>query len=103
MYLRTGSARPTQPAGWIVGRRWNEPERPDFDANLTRFICSVPYVCSIRGDSEVGRRAEEMNMSSLALVRDDDRDVLTDRQRESLEFIPQSIGERGDPPTLREI
>jgi repressor LexA len=42
-------------------------------------------------------------MSSLTLVRDDTRGVLTDRQREILEFITQSIRERGYPPTLREI
>ena len=42
-------------------------------------------------------------MSPLTLVRDDDRDPLTDRQREILEFITQSIRERGYPPTLREI
>jgi repressor LexA len=42
-------------------------------------------------------------MSPLTLVRDDDRDVLTDRQREILEFITQSIAGRGYPPTLREI
>jgi repressor LexA len=42
-------------------------------------------------------------MSPLTLVRDDDRDVLTDRQREILEFITQSITARGYPPTLREI
>ena len=42
-------------------------------------------------------------MSSLTLVRDDSRGVLTDRQRDILEFITQSIRERGYPPTLREI
>ena len=42
-------------------------------------------------------------MGSLTLVRDDTRGVLTDRQREILEFISQSIEERGYPPTLREI
>src|SRR5450432_4563412 len=42
-------------------------------------------------------------MSPLTLVRDDDRDVLTDRQREILDFITQSIAARGYPPTLREI
>jgi len=42
-------------------------------------------------------------MGSLTLVRDDTRGVLTDRQREILEFITQSIEERGYPPTLREI
>jgi repressor LexA len=42
-------------------------------------------------------------MGSLTLVRDDSRGVLTDRQREILDFISQSIRERGYPPTLREI
>jgi repressor LexA len=42
-------------------------------------------------------------MGSLTLVRDDTRGVLTDRQREILDFITQSIEERGYPPTLREI
>ncbi|MEO5770301.1 MAG: transcriptional repressor LexA, partial [Polyangia bacterium] len=42
-------------------------------------------------------------MSPLTLVRDDDRDMLTDRQRDILEFITQSINQRGYPPTLREI
>ena len=42
-------------------------------------------------------------MGSLTLVRDDSRGVLTDRQRDILEFISQSIRERGYPPTLREI
>lgn len=42
-------------------------------------------------------------MGPLTLVRDDVRDVLTDRQREILEFITQSINQRGYPPTLREI
>jgi repressor LexA len=45
----------------------------------------------------------EVHMGSLTLVRDDARGVLTDRQREILEFISQSIRERGYPPTLREI
>jgi repressor LexA len=41
---------------------------------------------------------------SLTLVRDeDDRDALTERQREILDFIQQSIDKRGFPPTLREI
>jgi repressor LexA len=40
---------------------------------------------------------------ALTLVRDDTRGVLTDRQREILTFISQSIDERGYPPTLREI
>ncbi len=42
-------------------------------------------------------------MAKLRLVRDDDRVELTDRQREILDFINQSIGKRGYPPTLREI
>src|SRR4051812_12364116 len=42
-------------------------------------------------------------MGTLTLVRDDTRGVLTDRQREILTFISQSIDERGYPPTLREI
>ena len=43
-------------------------------------------------------------MRKLTLVRDDDvRDQLTDRQKEILAFINRSIGERGYPPTLREI
>ena len=42
-------------------------------------------------------------MSPLTIVRDEDRDLLTDRQREILEFITRSIGARGYPPTLREI
>jgi repressor LexA len=39
----------------------------------------------------------------LTLVRDDQRGVLTDRQKAILDFITQSIDERGYPPTLREI
>jgi repressor LexA len=40
----------------------------------------------------------------LTLVRDeDDRDALTDRQRDILDFITRSIAKRGYPPTLREI
>jgi repressor LexA len=40
----------------------------------------------------------------LTLVKDeDDRDALTDRQREILDFISRSIAKRGYPPTLREI
>jgi repressor LexA len=40
----------------------------------------------------------------LTLVRDEDeRDALTDRQREILDFISRSIAKRGYPPTLREI
>ena len=42
-------------------------------------------------------------MTPLTLVRDDERDVLTDRKRDILEFITQSINQRGYPPTLREI
>lgn len=42
-------------------------------------------------------------MSPLTLVRDEERDVLTDRQREILDFITRSISSRGYPPTLREI
>ena len=42
-------------------------------------------------------------MGTLTLVRDDSQGVLTDRQREILDFITQSIEERGYPPTLREI
>jgi repressor LexA len=42
-------------------------------------------------------------MSPLTIVRDEERDLLTDRQREILEFITSSIGARGYPPTLREI
>ena len=40
---------------------------------------------------------------ALTLVRDDTRGVLTDRQKAILDFISQSIEERGYPPTLREI
>ncbi|HVX95391.1 MAG TPA: transcriptional repressor LexA [Polyangia bacterium] len=42
-------------------------------------------------------------MGTLTLVRDDTRGVLTDRQQAILDFITQSIDERGFPPTLREI
>jgi repressor LexA len=42
-------------------------------------------------------------MGTLTLVRDDTRGVLTDRQKAILDFITQSIDERGYPPTLREI
>ena len=42
-------------------------------------------------------------MGTLTLVRDDARGVLTDRQKAILDFITQSIDERGYPPTLREI
>jgi repressor LexA len=40
----------------------------------------------------------------LTLVRDEDeRDALTDRQQQILDFISRSIAKRGYPPTLREI
>jgi repressor LexA len=43
-------------------------------------------------------------MSKLTLVPDEDaRDELTERQREILGYINQSITARGYPPTLREI
>jgi repressor LexA len=43
-------------------------------------------------------------MAKLTLVPDEDvRDELTDRQKEILAYINQSIGDRGFPPTLREI
>jgi repressor LexA len=43
-------------------------------------------------------------MRKLTLVRDEEvRDQLTDRQKEILAFINRSIGDRGYPPTLREI
>lgn len=43
-------------------------------------------------------------MGQLTLVRDEDeRDVLTERQKEILDFITKSINKRGYPPTLREI
>ena len=42
-------------------------------------------------------------MGSLTLVRDEAQGVLTDRQREILDFITRSIRDRGYPPTLREI
>jgi repressor LexA len=43
-------------------------------------------------------------MAKLTLVPDEDaRDELTDRQKEILAYINQSIAERGFPPTLREI
>src|SRR3954451_2903008 len=43
-------------------------------------------------------------MGHLTLVRDeDDRDALTDRQREILDFITRSIAKRGYPPPLGEI
>ena len=37
-------------------------------------------------------------MGTLTLVRDDTRGVLTDRQQAILDFITQSIEERGYPP-----
>jgi len=48
---------------------------------------------------------EAGTMGELSLVRDDEdqRDALTERQREILSFIQQSIESRGYPPTLREI
>src|SRR5450432_3861272 len=55
---------------------------------------------SVRG---IRRATWRRKMGSLTLVRDDSRSVLTDRQREILDFITQSIRERGYPPTLREI
>jgi repressor LexA len=43
-------------------------------------------------------------MRKLTLVREEDeRDQLTDRQKEILAFINRSIGDSGYPPTLREI
>jgi repressor LexA len=42
-------------------------------------------------------------MGQLTLIRDEAQGVLTDRQREILDFITRSIRERGYPPTLREI
>ena len=48
-------------------------------------------------------RPEEIGMGSLTLIRDEAQGVLTDRQREILDFITGSIRERGYPPTLREI
>jgi repressor LexA len=40
----------------------------------------------------------------LTLVRDEDeRDALTDRQKEILDFISKAIAKHGYPPTLREI
>jgi repressor LexA len=56
-----------------------------------------------RNDLHDNGNGTEGHMGSLTLVRDDSRGVLTDRQREILEFISQSIRERGYPPTLREI
>jgi repressor LexA len=49
-------------------------------------------------------RIPEESIMGLTLVRDEDeRDALTDRQREILDFISRSIAKRGYPPTLREI
>jgi repressor LexA len=43
-------------------------------------------------------------MAQLTIVRDEEpAGVLTDRQREVLDFISDSIRKRGYPPTLREI
>jgi repressor LexA len=43
-------------------------------------------------------------MGDLRLVRDEEeRGTLTDRQREILNFLTESIKRRGYPPTLREI
>src|SRR5258707_739235 len=36
-------------------------------------------------------------------VSDDEKEVLTDRQRQALDFISRYISRRGFPPTLREI
>lgn len=52
------------------------------------------------------RPAESANVSPEAdrpSVRPRDKESLTDRQRQVLAFISQSIQERGYPPTLREI
>ena len=58
---------------------------------------------SARRRRHFNENGTEGHMGSLTLVRDDSRGVLTDRQREILDFITQSIRERGYPPTLREI
>jgi repressor LexA len=42
-------------------------------------------------------------MSHLTIVRDEEAAGLTDRQRQVLDFISDSIRKRGYPPTLREI
>lgn len=42
-------------------------------------------------------------MSHLTIVRDEEAVGLTDRQRQVLDFISDSIRKRGFPPTLREI
>jgi repressor LexA len=42
-------------------------------------------------------------MSHLTIVRDEEAVGLTDRQRQVLDFISDSIRKRGYPPTLREI
>src|SRR5450755_1454023 len=38
-----------------------------------------------------------------SIVRDDDKELLTERQQKVLDFISSSIENRGYPPTLREI
>src|SRR3954453_8388519 len=38
-----------------------------------------------------------------AAIRPREKDTLTDRQKQVLSFISESISERGYPPTLREI
>src|SRR5579863_7908634 len=58
---------------------------------------------SARRDRQGNGNGTEGHMGSLTLVRDDSRGVLTDRQKAILDFITQSIEERGYPPTLREI
>src|SRR4029078_6743360 len=64
-------------------------------------MLATVHVCRlIRVFSGLRRR---QNMGTLTLVRDDTRGALTDRRREILDFIQQSIRERGYPPTLREI
>src|SRR3954454_3168283 len=64
------------------------------------FVDTLQMFRTIRLFSATGRR---QIMGSLTLVRDDTRGVLTDRQREILDFITQAIRDRGSPPTLREI
>jgi repressor LexA len=39
----------------------------------------------------------------MTVIADDDKEPLTDRQRQVLDFIGRSIERRGYPPTLREI
>src|SRR3569623_3801753 len=65
------------------------------------FLDTVHLFRTIRMFSHT--RAEETFMSPLTLVRDEERDVLTARQRENLEIITRSITTRGYPRTLREI